>query len=86
MAGRCTGRENLASMRPQPPAAVGEFREESVEVRLERVRLGQLVQLLFALDSAEAYLKVKELRIKSRFDDRSLLDAVLTVASYRRNP
>jgi len=84
VAGRYTSRENLAYMRPQPPAVQGEFREESVEVRLEKVRLDQLVQLLYALDSADAYLKVKDLRIKTRFDDRSQLDAVLTVASYRR--
>jgi len=85
VAGRFTSRENLASMRPQPPSMQGEFREESVEVRLEKVRLGQLVQLLYAIDTAEAHLKVKELRIKGRFDDRSLLDAVFTVAAYRRS-
>jgi len=86
VAARFTGRENLSAMRPKPPAMQGEFREESVEVRLERVRLGQLVQMLYAIDTAEAHLKVKELRIKGRFDDRSLLDAAFTVAAYRRSP
>jgi general secretion pathway protein M len=84
LAGRFATKENLIYMRPQPPSTQGEFREESVEIRLEKVRLGQLVQLLFAIDSAPAALKVKNLRIMTGFDDRTLLDSVLTIASFRR--
>lgn len=85
LAGRYASKENLTNMRPQPATVQGDFREESVEVRLERIRLAQLVQLLYAIDTAPAYLKVKTLRIKPRFDDKTQIDAVLTVASYRRN-
>ncbi len=84
LAGRYATKENLVYMRPQAPSTQGEFREESVEIKLEKIRLSQLVQLLFAIDSAPAALKAKNLRVTTRFDDRTLLDAVLTVASFRR--
>ena len=83
---RLAGRDNLTSMRPQPTATIEGFREEAVEVKLEKIRLNQLIQLLFVADTAPAPMLVKTLRIKPRFDDRNLLDVVVTFASYRRNP
>lgn len=79
------GRDNLVSMRPQPAATVEGFREETVEVKLEKIRLHQLVQLLYAAETAPAPMLVKNLRVKTRFDDRNLLDVVVTFASYRRS-
>ncbi len=81
---RLAGRDRLISMRPQPGAMLEEFREEAVEVRLERIRLDQLVQLLIAADRAPAPMQVKSLRLRTRFDDRALLDVTLVFASYRR--
>lgn len=78
-------RDNLVSMRPQTPQLQGEFREESVEIRLERIGLAQLVRFLYAIDSADAALQMKSMRIKPRFDDRSLLDTVLVVSSLQRS-
>lgn len=82
---RYATQDNLVGMRPQPASAQGDLRQETVEVRLEKVRLGQVVQLLNAIDGAPGYLKVQNLRLKTRFDDRSQLDATFTVAAYRRS-
>ncbi|APG27920.1 hypothetical protein A7E78_08770 [Syntrophotalea acetylenivorans] len=82
---RLAGRDSLTAMRPQPAATLEGFREEAVEVKLEKIRLNQLVQLLFAADSAPAPMLVKSMRIKPRFDDRDLLDVTITFASYRRS-
>jgi general secretion pathway protein M len=81
---RYAAKDNLVGMRPQPANVQGDLRQETVEVQLEKVRLGQVVQILYAIDNAPAYLKIQNLRIKTRFDDRTLVDAVLTVAAYRR--
>lgn len=78
-------REKLVSMRPQTTAAQGEFREESVEIRLERLRLDQLVRLLHAMESADVVLNTKTLRIKPRFDDRSQLDTVIVVSYFQKS-
>jgi general secretion pathway protein M len=83
--GQVATKENLVYMRPQPASVQEDVREESVEIKLEKIRLDQLIRLLYAIDSADAYLQVKNLRVKTRFDDHSLLDAVMTISSYGRN-
>jgi general secretion pathway protein M len=85
VAAQAASKEHLVYMRPQTPAVQGEVREESVEIKLEKIKLDQMVRLLHAIESAEAYLQVKNLRIRTRFDNRALLDVVLTVSSYGRN-
>lgn len=84
LAGRYVAKENVVGMRPQPATAQGDLRQEAVEVHLEKVRLGQVIQLLYAIDNAQTYLKVQTLHVTPRFDDKSLVDAVFTVATYRR--
>ncbi len=84
LATRVASKENLVYMRPQPVTAQEDFREESVEIKLDKIRLNQLVQLLYEIESADAFLRVKNLRVKTRFDDRTQLDAVLTISSYGR--
>jgi general secretion pathway protein M len=83
--GQVASKENLVYMRPQPSSVQDTVREDSVEIKLEKIRLNQLVRLLYAIDSADACLQVKSLRVKTRFDDRTLLDAVLTISSFGRN-
>jgi general secretion pathway protein M len=78
-------KENLVYMRPQPVSVQNGLRENSVEIKVEKIRLDQLVRMLYAIDSAKAYLKVKNARIKTRFDDRSLIDAVLTISSFGKS-
>lgn len=83
-AGQIAGKENLTYMRPQPGATQDGVREESVEIRVEKVRLEQVVRLLHAVESADALVRVKSLRLKNRFDDKSKLDAVLTISAFGR--
>jgi len=75
-------RENLSYLRPQPTTQEGELREESLEVKLEKIRLDQLVELLHATESADALLRIKSLRTRARFDDPTLLDATLLISAY----
>ncbi len=78
-------RDKLVSMRPQSTATQGEYREESVEIRLEKLRLDQLVRLLHAMEAADVVLNTKTLRIKPRFDDRSQLDTVIAVSFFQKS-
>ena len=82
---RYAAKDNLTAMRPQPAEAQGDLRVEAVEMHLERVQLSQVVKLLYAIENAPTFLKVRNLQIKTRFDDHTQVDAVLTVAAYRRN-
>jgi general secretion pathway protein M len=75
-------RDNLVYLRPQPKVQLDELSEESLEMKLEKIRLDQLVKLLYATETADGLLKVKTLRTKARFDDPTLLDVVLVIAAY----
>jgi general secretion pathway protein M len=81
---RFAGRNSLVYMRPRPTLVQNGYREESVEIKLENIGLAQLARLLYAVDAGREPVQVKALRVKTRFDDRSLLDAVLIFSSYGR--
>jgi general secretion pathway protein M len=76
------GKEKLLGIRPQPVTAPAGFRQEKVEMQLERVRLEQLVQLLHAIDSAKSVMQSDSLKMRPRFEDPALLDVTLVVSSF----
>jgi general secretion pathway protein M len=78
------GRESLLSMRPQSPEVRNEFTIDTVEIKLEKLTLKQVLELLTGIEDATSPMQVKTLYIKQRFDDRSLLDATMTVTALRR--
>jgi general secretion pathway protein M len=78
------GKEKLLAIRPQPSTAPAGFRQEKVEMQLEKVRLEQLVQLLHAIDSAKSILQSDSVKIRPRFEDPALLDVTLIVSSFVR--
>jgi general secretion pathway protein M len=77
-------RDNLVSMRPQSPSRREGFRVEAVDLRLEKIRFDQLVSLLKAFDSSDMLLNVRQLKVKKRFDDPTLVDVTLQVESVQR--
>jgi general secretion pathway protein M len=82
---RTAGRENLLSMRPQSPVTQSEFTLDSVEVKLEKLTLKQVLELLWGVEAANTPMQVKNLYLKQRFDDHSLLDASMTITALRRS-
>ena len=78
------GRENLVSMRPQAPVNRDQFILDAVELKLERLTLRQVLELLWGVESATVPMQVSNLFLKRRFDEKSLLDASMTVTALRR--
>lgn len=76
------GKEKLLGLRPQSVTAPAGFRQEKVEMQIEKVRLEQLVQLLYAIDSAKNALQTDSLKMRPRFEDPALLDVTLVVSSF----
>ena len=84
MVGEIAGKEKLLAIRSQlatPPAG---FRQEKVEMQLEKVRLEQLVQLLYGIDNAKSAMQTDSLKMRPRFEDPALLDVTLVVSSFVR--
>ena len=78
------GRENLLSMRPQSPEVRNEFTIDSVEIKLEKLTLEAGPRTALGIEEANTPMQVESLYLKQRFDDRSLLDATMTVTALRR--
>jgi len=81
---RIARRENLTAMRPLPATNHDKMIEQAVEIKLEKVSLGQMMQLLQSIDSAPAALQVKTLQLKVRFDNPQQLDASLHISAYSK--
>lgn len=77
-------REQLLSMRPQPTTTQGGYKQQLVEIRLEKLSLAQLVKLLYAVEYRSGGIQVKTLRVKPRFEDRSSLDANMVLMSLEK--
>ena len=78
-------RDNLVSMRPQSPTRREGFRVEAVDLRLEKIRFDQLVLLLKMIDKADVLLNVRQLKVKKRFNDPSLVDVSMQVEAVQRD-
>ena len=78
-------RENLSYIRPQPAQTQGEIYIENLDIKLEKLTLQQVLQLLWNIDTAKTPMQIKNLRLKQRFDNQALTDATLTVSVFRKN-
>ncbi len=78
-----SARSQLIYVRPQPDKTREGLTEEGVEIKLEKLQLHQLVELLYQFDRSEQILKVAQLRVRTRFDNPELLDTSITLSRYR---
>ena len=74
----------VESMEPQTAPTNDRYRETKVEVGLKGVTLPQTVAYLHQIESANQFLTVKSLRIRTRADKPELLDVTFTVSSFER--
>jgi len=64
---------------------IGEnYRESSIEVKIEKVVLEQIMHYLHMIESSDFPLKIKILQLKNRFDDAGLMDASVVVSFYEK--
>jgi len=73
----------LLYVRPQPDKVNEDIVEEGVEIRLEKLDLQQLVELLYDFETSSSQLNVKQLRIRTRFDNPEQLDTVIVLSRLR---
>jgi general secretion pathway protein M len=78
------GKENLIYMRPKPATQQDDFEETSLEVKLEKISLQQVVRLLHEMEAADVPLKVKTLQLRNRAGNASLLDVTLDISTLRK--
>jgi len=79
------GKSNLTYLRPLASVAKDGLQLETLELKVERLPLEQLLRLLWELEnSAAAPMHVANLNVQRRFENHALLDVVLQVNTYRK--
>jgi hypothetical protein len=74
-------RGNIVYVRPLPTQATPPYQETSAEVKMENVRLTQVIPFLREVAQTS---RIRRLAMKARFSDPSLLDVTFVVSSYRK--
>jgi type II secretory pathway component PulM len=77
-------RENIGSVKPKTIPLNDDYDESIVELKMANVTLNKLVDFIYKIENSGHLLKVKRLRIKTRYDDRDLLNVTLQVTTYKR--
>ncbi len=75
-------RENIGSVKPKKMPLNDAYEEHLVEIHMENVSLPDLVDFIYRIEHSGHLLKVKRLRIKTRYDNRDLLNVTLQVTTY----
>ncbi len=74
--------DRIVQMKPKGGDTTRYYRESTVEIKMEKVRLAELVRYLFQVENSPELLRIKLLQIRPRFDDPDLLDVRFQVAAY----
>lgn len=76
-------KNNIESMESKPKPKNEFFKEQSVDVRLIKVNLKQLLSFLYSIEYSTKILRVKKLHVDVRFDDADLVNASLEVSTFK---
>ncbi len=58
------------------------YNEKSVDVTIKQIPLGKVIDVLYAFQSKTSYLKVKGLRVRTRFDSSNSVDLFFMVSTF----
>ncbi len=84
LGGKSGIKENIESIKERPIVPSELFDESIVDVRLSKVTLPQLIDFLYSIEYDKTrLLRVKELRLRTRFDNKQLFDVSFQVSTYR---
>ena len=76
--------DRIASMKPFTSELESGMVQSSVEMRVEKIGLSDLVRYIEAIETGPLMAMTTRLRIKTRFDDPSLLDGTLLVTTLEK--
>ncbi|MCK6544930.1 hypothetical protein L6R52_03620 [Myxococcota bacterium] len=72
-----------ASERPGGATGSDTVKEEAAEVVVQNVSLDRLYEFLRQIEQGNPLVKVRQLKIKQRFDNKEMLDASVTVGTFK---
>jgi general secretion pathway protein M len=76
-------KDNIKYMKPSTSQTTGPYKELMVEMKLEKITLGQLVDYLHSIESPESLISIKRLAITEYKQEPGYMDAVIQVVTYQ---
>ncbi len=83
-AGQTGVRSNIRQMQPSRAPVSGPYEEVSVDVKLEKITLKQLVNFMHSVESPENVVRIRKLSVKKTAEDPRYLAAQLQVVTYNQ--
>ena len=83
-AGDAGVKENIKYMKPSASTGKGVFKESLVEMKLEKITLGQMVDYLKLIESPDMLVSIKRISIQSNKKETQYLDAILQVLTFTK--
>ncbi|GBD40102.1 hypothetical protein HRbin37_02391 [bacterium HR37] len=71
------------SITSRSPSSGDMYDEMSVDVEINRISLGSLVEVLYSLQTRPSFLKISNFRIQTRFDNPDLIKASFRVSTFK---
>lgn len=82
-AGRTGIKPNIKYMRPATSPGTGPYSESSVEMKLEKITLKQLVEYLYLVESPKDVVKVKRISVKQSKGSPEYLTVLIHLITYK---
>lgn len=82
-AGRAGVKSNITYMKPSTSSDAGPYKEASVEMKLEKITLKQLVDYLYLVESRKDLVLVKRISVKQTKGSPEYLTALIHLITYQ---
>ena len=70
------------SINSREPVAGELYDELSVDVKIQKIALDKVLDVVYRLQSGDTFLRISRFRMATRFDDPNLLDVTFRVSAY----
>lgn len=78
-------KQNLKYINPSKASVSGSYEEISVDLKLEKITLNQLVNFLYVVESREDLIALRKIAVAKAKDEPEYLNATIQVATFQ-NP
>lgn len=75
-------KDRVVQMKPKQGQTTRHYKENLVEIKMEKVTLTTLVKYLNQIESSPELLRIREMKVKPRFDNPNMVDAVFTISAF----
>ncbi len=72
-------KKNIKYMKPSTTSLNEQYNESSVEIKLEKINLDQLIRYVYRVEYAGRLLQIKRVHVRPQYTNPSLLDVTLLV-------